>query len=434
MKTIKHILISFLFFFYFSINAQQRNVDWVHGLGGNTSSWAYYEQIFNTERNINSLNLYYDTSTSIDYSANQVRNGVMNYWYDAYNNRNLAIGHSMGGLMIRDVDRYTAQNNKVFGGYITVCTPNYGAGIANSILDGSVQDAAVDAMNKITDGPLSQLFGLPYTIIPNLTTDLVGNLFIDNNIINNMISNGYPTPIVQDLKQGSNTIDAINYYTDNYNQDIPRISVWGNETSPVHWQMLSFELYNNDQQLPNYMITARNVYHVAYITNLSVGAACTFAGFFNPWCFVSAANFYYIASQWKKGRDWFDDSENIWNSLIKTTRREQREVQVLVFVPDDDYDDCMSYYENEQYPWPGDCGEWVYQTVTRWVNINYPSDGLIPKYSQIMQNNPTQNNEYEVPGANHLGILNMQASNNGDDIMKSKFDDIFDRNDWFGTN
>lgn len=274
------------------------------------------------------------------------------------------------------------------------------------------------------------LFRLPWNIVNNISTDSLCELFIDDRFVARLSQTTDVT--LQDLAVGSSAIQNINDYTDNVNPNIPRITIWAEENSPVHWRLMSTEMFGDDIRFVRIMRNIRGVYNAYYIMNLSSGAIFTIAGFFDPANFIAAALFYYRASQWKKGRDWFDDSENIWNALIGSTRREPHEFWELVFVPDPDYDDCMEHYENEEYPWPGDCGHWEWQWVTRMVSVNYPSDGLLPKYTQVLQNIPPDN-IYKVEGANHLEVTNMSNSPQGD-ITKQRFEQIFGRNDWFHTN
>jgi hypothetical protein len=127
-----------------------------------------------------------------------------------------------------------------------------------------------------------------------------------------------------------------------------------------------------------------------------------------------------------KGRNWIDTSETMWCSLIKTTQTVQQTHWVEVWVP-------CNYPPIERNIDP-DCGEWVWVQQTYTTTINYPSDGLLPKYTQIMKNNPTANNTYYVSGANHIEVRNMTKDGNGTDETKEQFDDIFDRTDWFKTN
>jgi hypothetical protein len=90
----------------------------------------------------------------------------------------------------------------------------------------------------------------------------------------------------------------------------------------------------------------------------------------------------------------------------------------------------------ERLPDP-DCGEWVWQQRTRYVSVNYPSDGLLPQYTQELQG-ITWNNRYKILGANHMEVLDMSNSTlNGqpNDGTRLRLSEIFDRDpsDWFYT-
>jgi len=434
MKTIKILL--FVAIGFISIQLfSQRNVIWVHGLNDDSTRWEYYDALLQQEYNeLTSTSCHrrsYNTDNGIPPAARALINSVIAYYgYNgATQHRNLGIGHSMGGLMIRDADRIRHGYPKIFGGYITVTTPNYGAPIANSVLDGAVEDAAEDACNKIIDGPLSQMFRLPWNIVNNISTDFLCDILIGDRFILKLTQTTNET--LRSLAVDSSDINNINDYTDNVNPSIPRIAIWAEENSPVHWRLVSTEKYGNDIRFVRIMRNIRGVYNAYYIMNLSLGAAFNITGLFDPGNYITGALFYYRASQWKKGRDWFDDSENIWNALIRTTKREPHEFWELVFVPDPDYDDCMEHYENEEYPWPGDCGHWEWQWVTRMVSVNYPSDGLLPEYTQVLQNIPPDN-IYKVEGANHLEVTDMSNSPQGD-ITANRFREIFRRRDWFHT-
>ena len=421
-----------LFTFAFNtliLTAQDRNVAWVHGLDGNASSWQHYNQIFDNERNLNSLRTTYNTENGITNSANQVISS-MNTRYGnnasgANNSQNLGIGHSMGGLMLRDADRITANGTKKFGGYITVTSPNYGAPISNSLIDGSVENAAENACNKLADGPLSQVFNLPWGIVSNLSTNTLCRKFIDNDLVQNLQG----TPVTnQDLKVGSPTIDAINDYETN----LPRISIWAEENSPVHWRMISSSLHGNDTQFVNTVNTVRGVYNGFYVYNNSLAVVNVVFGFWNPFSWASTVLFVYRATQWKKGRNWIDDSENIWSSLIKTTRREPQTYWAYTWEPCP-YPPGIEIAKRLVKQDPDiDCGEWKWVQHTRYISVNYPSDGLLPQYTQELQGIPF-GNRYKVNGANHLEVRNMTTDGNNVDETAIEFRRIFNRKDWFKT-
>jgi hypothetical protein len=420
----KTILLNILLMGIITINAQ-RNVAWVHGLDGDASSWENYNRIFDSERKINSLRTSYNTDNGINNAGNQVRSAMNSFGNGAKNASNIGIGHSMGGLMIRDVDRTTTASNKVFGGYITVTSPNYGAPISNSLLDGSVTAAAQNACNKIADGPLAQVFSLPWGIVSNLATNTLCKKFIDNDLVQTLQG----TPVTNaDLRVGSPTINAIN----NYNSSLPRISMWGEETSPVHWRMFGSTLNNNDSSLLGPINSGRGVYHGFYVYNTSLAVVTGVAGFWNPFLWGLTATYTYRATQWKKGRNWIDDSENIWSSLIKTTRREAQKYWTNTWIPCA-YPPRIEVQQKtaERLPPDEDCGEWKWVQRTRYVSVNYPSDGLLPQYTQELQGIPNDN-KYKVEGANHIEVRNMGFSPQGD-ITREQFNEIFNRDDWFGT-
>jgi hypothetical protein len=191
------------------------------------------------------------------------------YFAGSQNNaNNLGIGHSMGGLALRDTDRLTSTGNKKFGGIITVCSPNYGAPIANSIISGTVEKAAEDACSKIVKGPVAEQFNLPWGIVQDLTTDKLGKFFITNSMVDHANGTGGPVTL-NDLKEGSTAVTAIN----NYVTTTHRISIWSEENSPVHWRLFSSDTFGNDQFLVDKVKTARAVYNAHYVSNSALAAS-----------------------------------------------------------------------------------------------------------------------------------------------------------------
>jgi len=420
----KKLNIYLLFLFasipFVSLNAQDRNVVWVHGLDGDSSKWKHYEEIFSNIRQINGHRKTYNTEKGIDYAANHVIRTVdADLGSGATNPRNIAIGHSMGGVTIRDVDRLTG-SNKRFGGLIMVTSPNYGAPIANSILNGSVESAATDACNKIGAGPLAELYWLPWDITAFISTDVLCNLIFTNDVIQNLRGN----PLTNsDLKVGSQTINDINAY----NTTIPRICISVQENSPVHWRLFSSEYTegdgDNDTKILSDVNTARDTYNAYYNYNIAKGIANTW----DPWM---STVYFSRAAQWKRGRDWIDGSETIWNALIKTTRNETYTYSYWEYK-------CIYVDPNaKDIPYPGDdeCEwQWVYYTKTQTVAVNYPSDGFFPDYTQKLKGLPS-GNYYTVNGANHVEVRNMSNSSLGDNTF-NEFEKIWKRRpgDFFQT-
>ncbi|NOQ27853.1 MAG: hypothetical protein GQ564_21030 [Bacteroidales bacterium] len=421
-KTYIYLVLILLSFPLFNLNAQDRNVVWVHGLGEDEGLWEHYETIFTQERQMDAHRKSYYTGHGIENASARVISSV-NYVLgsDATNSQNIAIGHSMGGLIIRDIDREES-GNEMFGGIITVNSPNYGAAIANSIENGSVESVSLDACNKLSAGPLNQALPLPWVILGNLTNDVLCNLLIDLDPVQDLI--GY-SEALEDLSVSSTKINEIN----NYSTSTPRISIWSAEDSPSHWHLASsfYSDCENDTELVDDINTARNAYKAYYDYNIGKAIA-------NSWNPFLSALYFNRAAQWKKGYDWIDDSESIWNSLIKTTRLEYYTYSYwdyrCIYVWNE-FDDGTKQIA----PPPDECEwQWVYVTTTSTVSVSYPSDGLLPEYTQKLEGIPG-GNIYKVTGANHMEVTNMSNSSQGD-ITRTRFDQIWDRQlgDFFRTN
>ncbi len=410
----KIILNSFYLFIIlnsFSVFSQ-RNIAWVHGLGGDSSFWQHYNTIFDNERNINSLRTSYNTSNGLDFAANQVTSSMITkYGANSNNSLNIGIGHSMGGLMLRNSDRLNSVGNKKFGGIITVCSPNNGAPIANSVQNGSVTSAGQIACTRLTAGPNAQITAIPFS-------GLLCNKFITNSLFDSFIS---PTT-ANDIKTGSTIVNSIN----NAASTTPLINISAVENSPVHWRLMGSLSGNSDQSLVDTANTVRGIYDGFYKVNIGLSIVYGVGGFFNPFLWIKAAFFYHAGCEWKKGRDWIDDSENVWCSLIKTTLIQQESYWVEEWVPCA-YPPAPVIPDRSVDP---NCGEFVWKQRTRPISVIYPSDGLLPKYTQEIASLPPEY-KFTIVGANHIEVQNMTNGTSDKTATVLKF--IFDKNWYFKT-
>ena len=76
-----------------------------------------------------------------------------------------------------------------------------------------------------------------------------------------------------------------------------------------------------------------------------------------------------------------------------------------------------------------------YEITVSYVQIrDYPSDGLLCEYTQIVNGIPGEN-EYEAMGVNHFEEVNTGAGTtlNGNDEIYDRFFLIWERQDIFGT-
>jgi len=431
MKNLKNLFTLYILFVFSvsNIYPQTRNVIWVHGFNGDASAWGHYDTIFSAERKISSLRVKYTTNDGLDKAAKELNKSINDkFGNGAQNTSNLAIGHSMGGIMIREQERnpsFSPETKAKIGGYITIASPNMGAPVSDNILKLIVDQAAVTAFNSLISGPSFMAFPVLWTIISGFTPNFVAEKF-KIGLKGDLAS----IPTNQDLKEGSNAINLIN----NFNSSLPRISIIAQENSPVHWRMIGTQLFgpvvwayvsyigtfpvSGDDLMVFLADQMQGVYKSQYLTHTSLAAT----NFFNP----PAATYHLLAaSKWKEGKDWFENSETIWSSLIKTSRVE-----------------TYTYWIEEWAPCPPkpkpipDCGEWVYVEMTGTKTVNYPSDGLLPTYAQELKG-VSGSNKYIINSANHLELKNMKYSKlpNGqqNDGTKNTLNAIFDSYGWFNT-
>ena len=412
--------------------SQNRNVVWVHGLGGDGTAWQHYATIFENERKIVSTRPTYTTTSGLSPAATQ----LMNSWTNT-TSTNIGIGHSMGGVVIREVDRITNSNEKRFGGFITIASPNYGAPISANVLNGNANSVIATAMDKLGAGPLSEFFiqiGLPWTIISGWTTTQVTNLILNNVAFMSSATNN-------SLKEGSTPMTTLN----NFNSTAYKISIIAEETTPVHWRMAGSMFYGansgntpGDEKMVQVANEIRGVYNSRYNSHKAYDKELNWI--LDP---VGTALHVFLANEWKKGRDWMDQSETIWKSLIKATQS----VTTYEWKWVAKKKDCGKPYLPPKLPHQGDedpllppkgtlCWEWEWKLVPVTVTTHHKSDGLLPVYVQELKG-ASGSNRYVIDHANHMELKNMSYSKkpNGQayDGTRNTLNAIFNRSDWFKT-
>ncbi|MBS4013680.1 MAG: alpha/beta hydrolase [Bacteroidetes bacterium] len=411
---------------------KDRNVVWLHGLDGDEGSWEHYEQIFSAERKMRSYRFAYNTAHGVGNSTHHVKTKVDQYLGASNtNSRNLVIGHSMGGIVSRNLDRTTAPNLKRFGGIITVTSSNYGAYIANSLLDGSVEQAYNTALDALVAPFLAegQTISALYPSMSGAAVNYVLGPLAVSQLLNNDLNEYFGTPVTNnDLKVGSSVMNSIN----NFQSTLPRISMWVNEQSPVHWRLFGSHLSSKDGDAPKdqpfvtYMSLIRRFYLERYNAYLGLSILAASSG---NW-FGSAA-YSNLATKYLKGYKWIVNSEMMWATLIKSYKVETYTYTVEQLVCDLPYTDFGFDHQGHGDDGGSNC-QWVTTTITRNVIVQTPSDGLIPKESQILTDIPS-GNVYEIKNANHFSVRNMSYKGPGGDNTRRRFNDIFNRqeNDFF---
>ncbi|NJN28123.1 MAG: hypothetical protein HC819_20205 [Cyclobacteriaceae bacterium] len=323
------------------------------------------------------------TTYGINTTAYVLENRILAY----QNPQNIGIGHSLGGLLMREIandDKNKNTPNRNFGGIITVGSPMNGAMIVNKLKNGEFDSYMNHGAGELAKGPLRQLMGISYIIVQSFPAKKL------QDILKSAYGNLVPQDqTATDLQEKSDYLElARNYYI-----NLPKVSIYGNENRPVHYRLASTSEGKPDSYYPNIINMARGVYNSNYISNIGLA-------FLNP---LNA----YRAAGWKAGRDYLDNSsETGWNNLIGAVRTEKRQSCYQEFICGNDYSCYQAIETYEDYlACEAQCHRQVCTTIT--VHYNQPSDGLLHKSTQIGERtNATTsswspNATFESLGANH---------------------------------
>ena len=395
MKILRIILCFAITFLANQISqSQDRPVIWVHGLNDNNTFWANMATVFNAERRMTSSNLNYGTGNGVVNFATQIRNN------NIARTSNIVIGHSMGGVALREVNRV---NSNFFGGAITFGSPLDGARIVNSWANGSFGSFIQKSTKELTAGPLAE-YGVDVKLLDYLGRKWLGATLslIPRDFIMNQFNNLMTGQSAADLAENSPYYSGVK----NFYSSIPKINVFGNENAPAMQRLASISLSNgqNDTDVIGLISSAKSVY-TAFININNTRALL------NP---LHAPIYYARSYQWKRGLDFFNKSlEPGWAGLIGSTRTETTTYTYETYVCDED----GFLYNNQLQRIEPDCWQTVTKTYTK--TIIEPSDGLIHKSSQIGAKSSWRGTAVEALGVNHLEMGRHQE-------IRRILSDIFD--------
>ena len=297
-----------------------RNIVWVHGFKGSSDSWNRYSDKFQYEYKMHCWRASYPDDQLISQAAQTVQSEVA-FRGIAPNSNNIFIGHSMGGLVTREIDRQRtgSQQPELYGGFVTFSTPHKGAILAKSVLEGKA-DLFIDDGIKALISPFSSTF--------------VGSLLINLAKVNDhiqLISFVFPkVGAAPQLASNSDFVRDLNYFNHS-NKKI--ITVAARESGEKLWREVSslalphhapseipFHSYA-DNDLPNIMHNLRGAYNGAGVVSGAIAAISALK--FN---FVSAFTWGVRSVNFFKGASWIKNAPKVWDDLVGANRTEQRQV------------------------------------------------------------------------------------------------------------
>lgn len=251
---------------YLKLNKSEfdtRIIYFVHGLGGNDKSWDAVDDAHTSEYIYTPLRVDYEehqrdfneASYEVYTEMNRLRLSAL------YNNdktlttdKPYAIGHSQGGLVLRDMDKKFDQNydahfqedHRQFFGMVTFCTPHLGANIATS--QEALTKLAADFSYLIGNATLKNQVAKFSLKAPFLSksiqkfstsaTDLVealsGSLIVSGI---NIMSKGQQAPMVQ---QYGPTAPYVRQTLNYSNTTIPKALFYAEESDPILFRIATY--------------------------------------------------------------------------------------------------------------------------------------------------------------------------------------------------
>lgn len=386
--------------------AQSRNVDWVHGLGGSSTSWATIDNIYIGQRQISGHTVgSFNTANGIPAFASEVQSQMGGA-------NTIAIGHSLGGTAIRQVDVW---NPNEWIGSITVGSPLAGAQIANSTRNGVAQQFINQGVVELLRGPSAGstvLEIIPFGILIEYAAHL-GTLF-SNNIASAVVSQ-----ISNSLNLTNATAGDLNP-AGSYMQGIagqgtntPKVQIWGREDDPILWRLTGSFAGEPDQWGVDLANRAAGIYTTA--------ADIEYVASWTPPLIFAHGFYNWRGHQWMAGADWLRETSNpAWQAVIGSA------YYAAVIMPywEYDYSSCGQYAQLCD-PYDPNCDDsqcfhWEDRLVS--VYTVDQSDGVVPAPSQRNDGHAWRGFVLEAPGVNHMEMLQYSQ-------ISPSLNFVFDRGD-----
>jgi len=250
----------------------QREVIWQHGLNGEEERgknkpetkgdfWKDYAVQFERERQMNSTFKPVTTKLGVPAMAEE----LVRETSSVSGPQTIGIGHSMGGLALREIVAETAPEH--IGGLITVGSPLSGAQIADGIIRGDASALVGEAARQIGKGPAREFLPPGFIIVTSsigvFTAERLWKIIEE--YIDDILNNDFTPQTVADLSVRGNYMRRAR----NYSITMPKISIYGAENSPVQYRLVSSYGRHDDGKIPRKISEAQAVY-LSYVIKNSI--------------------------------------------------------------------------------------------------------------------------------------------------------------------
>ncbi len=364
-----------LTYFHKTKTGEDRIIYWIHGLGGNLTSWnpvstVTQDQVTGPVTNYSPRRVLSLKPEYVQTSMNDAINDLQSQLVDenvAHNTSytvrddNFLIAHSQGGIVSRGTDYLEDTDpfaSREFGGLVTFGSPHQGAAILNNGLQisnggsGKLLDFATEACIRLSEPIILEALGKGNSFV-----DFLLAVFkIDQKIVDfganacnifggsilPLVMSDYQLPIVQDYKEGASFINnTLNTYT----TTLPMLAFYGEEEKPEFWRVMNslvesptlqppFTADDDSTHLDYKTLRANyaNKYYTFYLDkqglSMAYGVPCTS---WRQWVANTAACAIYNhkwyqandrANEYARGLRWLDQANDKWRVIIGARRTE----------------------------------------------------------------------------------------------------------------
>jgi hypothetical protein len=472
----KFIYIFTLVCFYFaSIFGQnvERNVMWIHGLGGSSGSWETNASHHHTKYWMNSKKAEYPKGQNADGCSDLVkRQFETSFPNQGNNNRNIAVAHSFGGIVARNLEmrNSTSGSSQNFGGQIIVHSPQAGAQFAANFENRLFDQKFAEMWDRLTK-PFKYDKIDDKSIILTPLGVLSGKISLDQffNILKLMFAVNHldGEEALGELKE---KLDMVDFYDQEKikdlspNSDLVKklegfdgpgeiISVWGGEEGNILGRLLSsmvakpgnktLDIISDEDGL---LSKAANAYGVLGTINrvLGVAADITLKNLVTQLFTGRSTPYHERARLWNEGKDYLNNSaETDWLIMIGAVVWQPQQVKIRSLTDEcmrkhQIYSDLLNKYVKsgnlekefemekliEELNLNPDC--YYDKDVTIQVPVSLPNDGVVLTESQQAAGGIL----FENKNCNHFEALNTK-------VMSRNFESIFkdgtNGSGWFKT-
>jgi pimeloyl-ACP methyl ester carboxylesterase len=383
--SVHYLTVCLCFISYFLTGQNNRNIIFMHGLGGSSEAWVRYDEYLTSTRKANAFRFTYNEENGIPGAVASAKGQMTAAVPTSSYGQNIVIAHSQGGIVTRGIAKTFPANERPFGGFITVGTPNLGAKVITSYKTGKFTAFTQDATAQLLAGPNVSLLNLLPSWIPGvINSQLPG--FIEQAIVN---ESGIDHSTTNDFYPGAPYLADLN----NYNITIPKVGIVSSETTPnSHWKTLTSYALNSvtalplntedDDDLEIYM-TQANGFYTSVMQYYRLRATLAILpnrqeAFLNK------------AAAWEKGVKWFTNSESKYSELIGNLETKLVTGTTAACAPPCSTLDCTMNYS--------DCSWNMASSYSYYQTIIHPTDGIVPLANQYL---PGAIENFVLAGPNH---------------------------------